>query len=64
MLNEFVVDPDAPKGGGVVTPADTPEDNELGHDIVRRAGHAQGAVAVQGRLSYPVQEARWTAREQ
>jgi hypothetical protein len=39
-----------------VTLAGTPEDNKLGHDIVRRAGHVQGAVAVQ--------EVRWTVREQ
>jgi hypothetical protein len=48
----------------VVTLACKPEDNELDRDIVRRAWHLQSAVAVQGRLSYPVQEARWTAGEQ
>ena len=48
----------------VVALAGMPEDDELDRDIIRRAGHAQGAVAVQGRLSYPVQGARWTAGEQ
>ena len=48
----------------MVTLAGMPEDSQLGHDIVRRAGRIQGAVAVQGRLSYPVQEVRWTVREQ
>ena len=38
----------------VVALAGMPEDDELDRDIIRRAGHAQGAVAVQGRLSYPV----------
>jgi hypothetical protein len=35
----------------------------MGHDIVRRAGHVQSAVAMQAGLSYPVREVRWTARE-
>jgi len=37
--------PGCAQGGGVVTLAGTPENTDLGHDIVRRAGHVQCVVA-------------------
>ena len=39
---------------GVVTLQGTPETVSIGHDIVRRARHVQGVVAVRDRLVYPV----------
>jgi len=39
---------------GVVTLEGTPETVPIGHDIVRRARHVQGVVAVRDRLVYPV----------
>jgi len=39
---------------GVVTMEGTPETVPIGHDIVRRARHVQGVVAVRDRLVYPV----------
>ncbi len=39
---------------GVVTLEGTPETVPVGHDIVRRARHVQGVVAVRDRLVYPV----------
>lgn len=42
--------------GGVVTLAGTPETAEAGHQIVQRARHVQGVVAVRDRLSYPHEE--------
>ncbi len=39
---------------GVVTLEGTPETVGIGHDIVRRARHVQGVVAVRDRLVYPV----------
>ena len=39
---------------GVVTLEGTPETVAIGHDIVRRARHVQGVVAVRDRLVYPV----------
>jgi len=39
---------------GVVTVEGTPETVSVGHDIVRRARHVQGVVAVRDRLVYPV----------
>ena len=39
---------------GVVTLEGTPETIPIGHDIVRRARHVQGVVAVRDRLVYPV----------
>ena len=39
---------------GVVTLEGTPETAAIGHDLVRRARHVQGVVAVRDRLVYPV----------
>ncbi len=39
---------------GVVTVEGTPETISVGHDIVSRARHVQGVVAVRDRLVYPV----------
>ena len=39
---------------GVVTLEGTPETTAVGHDLIRRAGHVQGVVAVRDRLVYPV----------
>ena len=39
---------------GVVTLEGTPETASIGHDLVRRVRHVQGAVAVRDRLVYPV----------
>jgi CBS domain-containing protein len=39
---------------GVVTLEGTPETVAIGHDIVARARHVQGVVAVRDRLVYPV----------
>jgi len=39
---------------GVVTLEGTPETAPIGHDIVRRARHVQGVVAVRDRLVYPL----------
>jgi predicted transcriptional regulator len=38
---------------GVVTLLGVPETSEVGHEIVSRARHVQGVVAVRDRLSYP-----------
>ena len=38
---------------GVVTMEGTPETPAIGHDLVRRAWHLQGVVAVRDRLVYP-----------
>jgi len=38
---------------GVVTMEGTPETPAIGHDLVRRAWHVQGVVAVRDRLVYP-----------
>jgi len=38
---------------GVVTMEGTPETAAIGHDLVRRAWHVQGVVAVRDRLGYP-----------
>ena len=38
---------------GVVTLEGTPETVPIGHDIVRRARHVEGVVAVRDRLVYP-----------
>jgi hypothetical protein len=39
---------------GVVTLEGTPETTAIGHDLVRRARHFEGVVAVRDRLVYPV----------
>jgi hypothetical protein len=38
---------------GVVTMEGTPETTAIGHDLVRRARHVQGVVAVRDLLVYP-----------
>ena len=40
--------------GGVVTLEGTPETVAVGHNIVSRARHVQGVVAVRDRLIYPL----------
>jgi CBS domain-containing protein len=55
LLEEFLVDPDAfavTVNDGVVTLAGVPENNEVGHEIVRRVRHIPGVVAVRDRLTY------------
>jgi CBS domain-containing protein len=44
--------------GGVVTLAGRPRTCAQGHDIVRRARHVQGVVAVRDRLDYPLPHPR------
>ncbi len=39
---------------GVVTMEGTPETAHIGHELVRRAWHVEGVVAVRDRLVYPV----------
>lgn len=59
MLNKFLVDPNAFGvwvNDGVVTLTGVPETNEVGHELVQRARHVQGVVAVRDRLSYPLPE--------
>ena len=41
---------------GVVTLAGRPQSRKQGHDVVCRAGHVQGVVAVRDRLDYPPPE--------
>jgi len=59
ILGEFLVDPvtlAVTVKDGVVTLTGVPENNELGHEIVRQIRHVQGVVAVRDRLSYPPPE--------
>jgi CBS-domain-containing membrane protein len=54
--HEFLIDPRQFKvtvEAGVVTLEGTPETAALGRDLVRKARHVQGVVAVRDRLSYP-----------
>jgi osmotically-inducible protein OsmY len=44
--------------GGVVTLVGRPRTCAQGHDIVRRARHVQGVVAVRDRLDYPLPHPR------
>jgi CBS-domain-containing membrane protein len=56
MLDQFLVDPNAlhvTVENGVVTLSGAPEVSSAGHEIVDRARHVQGVVAVRDRLSYP-----------
>jgi CBS domain-containing protein len=56
LLGEFLVDLqafDVTVKDGIVTLAGVPETSETGHEIVRRARHVQGVVAVRDRLTYP-----------
>jgi hypothetical protein len=39
---------------GVVTLEGSPETVAIGHDLLRRARHVEGVVAVRDRLAYPV----------
>ena len=41
---------------GAVTLAGKPETSEVGHELVHRARHVHGVVAVRDRLSYPLPE--------
>jgi CBS domain-containing protein len=55
MLDNFLVDPGrftTIVKDGIVTLEGTPENNTVGHDIVRAARHVEGVVAVRDRLSY------------
>ena len=59
LRNSFLIDPqafDVTVKGGVVTLAGVPETSEVGHEIVHRARHVQGVVAVRDRFSYPRSE--------
>ena len=54
--HEFLIDPRQFKvtvEAGVVTLEGTPETAALGRDLVRKARHVPGVVAVRDRLSYP-----------
>ncbi len=54
--HEFLIDPGqftVSVEAGVVTLEGTPETAALGRDLVRKARHVPGVVAVQDRLSYP-----------
>ena len=56
ILHEFLVDPRQFRvsvEAGVVTMEGTPETTALGRDLVRKARHVPGVVAVRDRLSYP-----------
>ena len=56
MLDQFLVDPTAlhvTVENGVVTLSGVPEVSSVGHEIVARARHVPGVVAVRDRLSYP-----------
>lgn len=56
LRNSFLIDPrafDVTVKRGVVTLAGVPETSEVGHEIVLRARHVQGVVAVRDRLRYP-----------
>jgi CBS domain-containing protein len=56
LLHEFLVDPrqfTVSVEAGVVTMEGTPETPALGRDLVRKARHVPGVVAVRDRLSYP-----------
>jgi CBS domain-containing protein len=56
LLNESLADPgtlDVAVTDGVVTLAGQPRTCAQGHEIVRRARHVQGVVAVRDRLDFP-----------
>ncbi len=56
ILHEFLEDPrqfSVTVQDGVATLQGSPETGALGHDIVRKARHVPGVVAVRDRLSYP-----------
>jgi CBS domain-containing protein len=59
LRNSFLIDPqafDVTVKGGAVTLAGVPETSEVGHEIVLRARHVQGVVAVRDRFRYPRSE--------
>jgi osmotically-inducible protein OsmY len=59
IRDEFLADPatyTVTVKDGVVTLAGHPDTAEDGRELVRRARHVQGVVAVRDRLSYPVPE--------
>ena len=54
LLGEFALDPrdfDVKVGGGVVTLGGRPQTSAVGNEIVHRARHVQGVVAVRDRLT-------------
>jgi CBS domain-containing protein len=58
IAGEFLVDPSTlgvAVRDGVVTLSGTPENREVGNDILRRVRHVQGVVAVRDRFHYPPQ---------
>ncbi|MGH3166103.1 MAG: CBS domain-containing protein [Trebonia sp.] len=59
ILNGFLMDPagfDVTVHDGIVTLEGTPENRQLGRDIVATVRHVEGVVAVRDRLSYPPSE--------
>jgi CBS domain-containing protein len=56
ILNQLLLDPDrfnVTVQDGIVTLAGTPDNPQLGRDIVASVRHVRGVVAVRDRLSYP-----------
>jgi CBS domain-containing protein len=56
VLNEFPMDPKTftvTVNDGVVTLAGTPQSRQVGREILDRAAHVQGVVAVRDRFGYP-----------
>jgi CBS domain-containing protein len=56
IAGEFLIDPGSlglAVRDGVVTLSGTPENNQVGRDILRRVRHVQGVVAVRDRFHYP-----------
>jgi CBS domain-containing protein len=56
LAGEFLIDPSTlglAVRDGVVTLSGTPENSEVGRDILRRVRHVQGVVAVRDRFHYP-----------
>jgi CBS domain-containing protein len=55
LAGEFLIDPSTlglAVRDGVVTLSGTPENNQVGRDILRRVRHVQGVVAVRDRFHY------------
>jgi CBS-domain-containing membrane protein len=62
MLDQFLVHPTALQvtvENGIVTLSGVPEISSVGHEIVERARHVPGVVAVRDRLSYPPDDPRF-----
>jgi CBS domain-containing protein len=56
LAGEFLIDPSTlglAVRDGVVTLSGTPENSQVGRDILRRVRHVQGVVAVRDRFHYP-----------